>query len=806
MDAIVDIVRMQLISNQNQLVKDGKIAWKTLLLLYVFSHHKIVTKHIQNSIVSFTQNLTMYKKMIAFERKPKGIVYMKMDNHNDVFKEMMSRHSLDFGTVRMKSIDEYHAKSSKTIVIAPDIYFELYYGQAQPLVKKDAPKDSDKQTEQPPLEDSEILENSRGRVYSYSKNVKELVEFLQDRYQPTIKKETPDLKVNKVKMPNLSTLTVVRLTEIDKSDVLKGEKQDFIVSKNLRNIFLEQQLHEKLSSHIERFNDRFWYASRGIPRTLGILLHGQPGCGKTSFIKSLCEEQKRTAVIIDFKLIQSVKHLRSIFQGSMELKNGSLFGFDKNKIVYVFEDFDCMSDIFMDRSQKEKLDKKKKMLEEKAMEAMANEYLGKRKSSKRKHKKKSKEEKTDNQDPQPEDEKDSKKAKKDHKRSKRTNQKENSSDSESDNEDSDDSISHMKTMAQYRMAKEEAKEKDFENYRKKWLTEQGKLEITLNDFLELMDGIIEMDGRIIVMTTNCKEKIDKALLRPGRIDLDLELCPPTLPLICEIFFYMYQERNPDELTRLWLQYESRLKGSLISTAKVMNCFMYLNAEIGLQQLWLAESPNDATTITSYPFEKEKDAFDQREESMVEKSKKRAELRRQSVESSSKSDGDPVVTDGDAEDLFMSLSRDKMLMVSCVGPKGQDWAAYDILNTRYTHRKQNKWNTVETAQEVIMSFENFTFGITKFGMQSHEYVPKKWDLFGSYISKTDGEMKWELLAEMDETMTSEAKMSVLDVTPTVYFSKLKIVIHKTYQRNLLQLSTYVNLDLYNLLLEGHLKKK
>ena len=33
-----------------------------------------------------------------------------------------------------------------------------------------------------------------------------------------------------------------------------------------------------------------------------------------------------------------------------------------------------------------------------------------------------------------------------------------------------------------------------------------------------MEGILEMDGRIIIMTTNHIDKIDPALIRPGRID------------------------------------------------------------------------------------------------------------------------------------------------------------------------------------------------------------------------------------------------------------------------------------------------
>ena len=46
--------------------------------------------------------------------------------------------------------------------------------------------------------------------------------------------------------------------------------------------------------------------------------------------------------------------------------------------------------------------------------------------------------------------------------------------------------------------------------------------ITLGEILELLDGISEMHGRMIIMTSNHPEQIDEALLRPGRIDLTFE--------------------------------------------------------------------------------------------------------------------------------------------------------------------------------------------------------------------------------------------------------------------------------------------
>ncbi len=45
--------------------------------------------------------------------------------------------------------------------------------------------------------------------------------------------------------------------------------------------------------------------------------------------------------------------------------------------------------------------------------------------------------------------------------------------------------------------------------------------ITFSGLLNAIDGVISSEGRILFMTTNHKETLDPALIRPGRIDLDL---------------------------------------------------------------------------------------------------------------------------------------------------------------------------------------------------------------------------------------------------------------------------------------------
>ncbi|CZT49667.1 uncharacterized protein RSE6_10546 [Rhynchosporium secalis] len=55
--------------------------------------------------------------------------------------------------------------------------------------------------------------------------------------------------------------------------------------------------------------------------------------------------------------------------------------------------------------------------------------------------------------------------------------------------------------------------------------------ITLSGLLNCLDGLISQEGRIVIMTSNFAHKLEKALIRPGRIDCQVYLgytSPPTL--------------------------------------------------------------------------------------------------------------------------------------------------------------------------------------------------------------------------------------------------------------------------------------
>merc|ERR1712228_87921 len=76
-------------------------------------------------------------------------------------------------------------------------------------------------------------------------------------------------------------------------------------------------------------------------------------------------------------------------------------------------------------------------------------------------------------------------------------------------------------------------------------TTEKTSEIKLSDLLEAFDGVLEMKGRMMVMTTNHLEKLDPALIRPGRVDLSLEFKRCNKKAIGDFFETFFNGNNLD---------------------------------------------------------------------------------------------------------------------------------------------------------------------------------------------------------------------------------------------------------------------
>jgi hypothetical protein len=371
-------------------------------------------------------------------------------------------------------------------------------------------------------------------VYSNVLSIKELNDFITENYKPIVKK-TIIQKTSTKNTNKLYNMNVYSLTGFDykNNNNMEVDKQVVKISKCMNNIFLDPVLHNVLQNQIERFNDANWFIERGIPRTLGILMHGSPGCGKTSVIKALASFTKRRVIIIDLKKVHTKEQLQNIFSGKFKINSsGDIATFTQDEVIYVLDDFDCMSDIFMDRDLKNEQQDDKIIIGNQKLEI---EYLKKKLKNIKKND------------------------------IKMITKKDKKGSSDSDNDDINlNDLDHITKG-------------DFD------YTKSGS-SITLQNILEILDGVIEMDGRIIVMTTNKRDILDPALIRPGRIDLDLEFEYPKRDLILYIFNYMYKNYSQEERHDVLKKYGKIIKDRELSTAKIINCFMFMDINEGMQCL------------------------------------------------------------------------------------------------------------------------------------------------------------------------------------------------------------------------------
>ncbi len=65
------------------------------------------------------------------------------------------------------------------------------------------------------------------------------------------------------------------------------------------------------------------------------------------------------------------------------------------------------------------------------------------------------------------------------------------------------------------------------------------LGITMSGLLNAIDGVASQEGRVLIMTTNYPEKLDDALIRPGRVDMKIEFTLASKEQIRELFLRMY---------------------------------------------------------------------------------------------------------------------------------------------------------------------------------------------------------------------------------------------------------------------------
>jgi hypothetical protein len=202
-------------------------------------------------------------------------------------------------------------------------------------------------------------------------------------------------------------------------------RHDFATTRTLDNVYGEQV--DAIRKRLDIFlNHPEWYAKHGIPRTFALLLHGTPGCGKTSTARAIANVTGRHVMNINMGNITTKKQLKELLlsdtiivsDGGPNAKE-TKYSIPVTQRVFIIEDMDCQG----------------------------KNTIGLRRDIQVKR-------------------------------------------------DAEDNM---------------------DMYNRRAYRDPDKLD--LSTFLNVLDGVLEVPGRMIIITSNYPERLDPALVRPGRIDL-----------------------------------------------------------------------------------------------------------------------------------------------------------------------------------------------------------------------------------------------------------------------------------------------
>ncbi len=216
-------------------------------------------------------------------------------------------------------------------------------------------------------------------------------------------------------------------------------KSRFHTNRRLAHVYFEECAY--LRRRLEFFlHHKDWYDRKGIPHTLGLVMWGLPGCGKTSTIKAIANETKRhifNVLLSEVKTREALKNL--FFNDTVLVHDGEMMQtlhIPVRNRIYIIEDIDAMDSVVLKRS------------------GFAASSSG--------------------------------------------------------------SASSSSSVAK------DPRKAELENFLPASVLKADEVDkLDLATLLNVLDGVRETPGRIIILSTNHPERLDDALLRPGRFDLQI---------------------------------------------------------------------------------------------------------------------------------------------------------------------------------------------------------------------------------------------------------------------------------------------
>ena len=491
----------------------------------------ILTTKFENYITNKTSNINLISNLTSKSVKiKKSSVIIKIENPS---KTPTADAVIDLLTLlpHTKCIllqnGIYSINYSEEIEVSKGLYAQFVNNSSSNMTLTEYQKDmnndtnknnNDSNKEQPKLNIQQD-KNEYGYIdiYSYTMDMDELRNVINNIVKNYLIKMTNKLG-NNIYYFSETPLMVYRDANgrVDTSkmpDNLHFTMKPFVTNRSFKNLFGKDI--NIIRKRVEFFKDnKSWYDNKGVPYTLGILVSGNPGSGKTSVIKCIANELKRHIINIHLNDSMTKSQIENLFYNEQisVTQNGKTetYTIPIDKRIYVLEDVDCQCEIILDRGDEtaeQVLAKKNAELKE---EISRLKYALSELSNGRKA-----------------------------------------------------------VMAGGKMPDLDAKKEDIEKSNQK---------ITLSFLLNLFDGVLETPGRITFMTTNFVDKLDKAFTRPGRIDIISKFGFANQSQLIEIIEHRYDTKldniqlniinnlpqciTPAEVSRILFENFDNLNGAL----------------------------------------------------------------------------------------------------------------------------------------------------------------------------------------------------------------------------------------------------
>jgi chaperone BCS1 len=123
--------------------------------------------------------------------------------------------------------------------------------------------------------------------------------------------------------------------------------------------------------------------------------------------------------------------------------------------------------------------------------------------------------------------------------------------------------------------------------------------VTFSGLLNALDGVASAEERIIFLTTNHVERLDEALIRPGRVDMTVRLGEATEYQIEQLWdrFYAEFDASGEARRRFMARVKELGLADSVSTAALQGLFLYnkddVEGAIGMVSgLTAGQSPRD----------------------------------------------------------------------------------------------------------------------------------------------------------------------------------------------------------------------